>query len=89
MGVIVIRKCQSMEMTTITIPLDADLAQVYKTASAEDQEKIQLLLRLLLREVVDFSAQMPLNALMDAISDRVQARGLTPEILESLLGDHE
>jgi hypothetical protein len=35
------------------------------------------------------SDQLDLKTLMDRISDRAQARGLTPDILESLLGDDE
>jgi hypothetical protein len=88
MRVMVIRKSRPMEMTTITIPLESDLAQAYKTASAEEQEKIQILLRLFLREVAELSNQV-LTTLMDTISDQAETRGLTPEILESLLDDHE
>ncbi len=75
-----------MEMTTIRIPVDPALAQVYNTASTEDQRKMQALVALWLREF-DATGQVPLNVLMDAISDNAQARGLTPELLESLLDD--
>jgi hypothetical protein len=77
-----------MKMSTITIPLDYDLAQVYNTAPAEDQEKIQVLLSLWLREMMT-PGSFSLSALMDSISDRAQARGLTPKILESLLDNDE
>lgn len=70
----------------ITIPMDADLAEVYKTASSEDQQKIQLLLGVWLREIATADSRS-LSSLMDSISDRAQARGLTPDILDQLLND--
>lgn len=72
-----------MTIATITIPLDPDTARIYTGASTEDQRKLRLLLSLWLRE---FSmSPTPLKVIMDEISDKAQARGLTPEILESLL----
>ncbi len=72
-----------MTMATINIPLDADTARIYSSASPEDQKKLRLLLSLWLREyVVD---PTPLSQVMDEVSDRAQARGLSPEILDSLL----
>jgi hypothetical protein len=72
-----------MTTATITIPLDADTARIYAEASAEDQRKLRLLLSLWLRE---FSVSpVPLKTLMDEISDKAKARGLTPDILEVLL----
>lgn len=72
-----------MTVSTITIPLDADTARLYKAASVEDQKKLRLLLGLWIRE---FSVSpTPLQAVMDEISEKAQARGLTPELLESLL----
>ncbi|MBM4048263.1 MAG: hypothetical protein FJ279_24430 [Planctomycetes bacterium] len=72
-----------MSTATITIPLDADTARIYCSASLEDQKKLQLLLSLWLREFA--VSPKPLKAVMDEISQKAQARGLTPEILESLL----
>ncbi len=72
-----------MTIATITIPLDADTARIYSGASAEDQRKLRLLLSLWLREFV--ISPTPLKVIMDEISEKAQARGLTPEILESLL----
>jgi hypothetical protein len=75
-----------MSETIITIPIDAETARVYHTASPEDRKKIQLLLRLRLREL----AELPTSSLveiMDDIGAKAQARGLTPEILEDLLCD--
>ncbi len=72
--------------TTITIPVDADTARAYQVASAEDQRKIQLLLRLRLRELTSLP-NVSLRELMDEIGAQAEARGLTPDILETLLQD--
>ena len=69
--------------TVITIPLDADAARLYSQAPADLQRKFQLLLNLWLRDLI--VSPRPLQVIMDEISQKVQERGLTPEILESLL----
>ncbi len=68
---------------TIAIPLDTDTAQIFEKTSAENKKKVRLLLGLCLREFV--TSQRPLTAIMDEISEKAAASGLTPEILESLL----
>jgi hypothetical protein len=73
-----------MTTSPITLELDAKAVEAYTTASAENQKKIQLLLSLWLRELAVGPA-ITLSKLMDDISDKAQARGLTPETLESLL----
>jgi len=70
-------------IATITLQVDADLAQVYRSAPATDQSKLELLLNLWLREL--FTRSTPLTALMDELSDKAQARGLTAEKLEEML----
>jgi hypothetical protein len=72
-------------MTTkrITLQVDADLAQAYQSAPANDQSKLQLLLNLWLREL--FVRSTSLAALMDELSDKAQERGLTAEKLEEML----
>lgn len=70
----------------ISIPVDATTAQAYNRASTEDQKKIQILLRLRMRELLNTS-NSSLSQLMDEIGARAEARGLTPEILEMLLRD--
>jgi len=72
-----------MAATTISIPLDPETAKIYAGASTEDQKKLRLLLSLWLREFA--VSPRPLKALMDEISGKATERGLTPEILESLL----
>ena len=70
-----------MSVATISIQLDEDVAQIYTNASEEKQEKLRLLFSLWLREFEELS----LPSLMDKISDNAQQRGLTAEILNSLL----
>lgn len=69
--------------TTITIPVTADTARLYSQAPAELRKKFQLLLNLWLRDLI--VSPRPLQVIMDEISQKAQERGLTPEILESLL----
>jgi hypothetical protein len=73
-------------MTTVpvTLQLDAEAVKAYAAVPAEEQKKIQLLLSLWLRELAVAPA-ISLSKLMDDISEKAQARGLTPELLESLL----
>lgn len=71
-----------MAITNITIPLDSYTARLYAEASDEDKKKLHLLLSLWLREFA--ISPRPLKAIMDEISEKAQARGLTPEILESI-----
>lgn len=75
-----------MTTETITIPVDAETARAYKAASAEDRRKMDLLLRLRLRDLTT-STGRPLKTIMDEIGREAEARGLTPAILESLLHD--
>ena len=75
-------------MTTVPITLDLspELAQIFKEMSPDEQRKLGSLLALWLQEFKSDDGQR-LSELMDAISERAQQRGLTPEILESLLAD--
>ena len=74
-----------MTIANITIPLNQQTAKIYTGASAENKKKLRLLLGLWLREFA--VAPRALCVIMNQISDRAQARGLTPEILESLLNE--
>jgi hypothetical protein len=72
-----------MTVKTITLEVDTDLAQAYQSAPVEDQTKLHLLLNLWLREL--FVRSTPLTTLMDDLSDKAEARGLTAEKLEDML----
>jgi hypothetical protein len=73
-----------MSMETITIKVDAEVAEAYRAASPEEQRKMQALLGLWLKEVAIADAVL-LKQLMSEISEKVRARGLTPEEVESIL----
>ena len=75
-----------MADATINIPVDADTAEAYRSASVDEQKKLQLLLRLRLRELTSMPTRS-LRDLMNEIGANAEARGLTPEILEQLLRD--
>ncbi len=75
-----------MATTTISIEVDPEAARAFTEAPAEERRKLQLLLGLRLRELTSAPAR-PLKVIMDEIGARAEARGLTPEILESLLHD--
>jgi hypothetical protein len=71
---------------TISLEVDRDTAQAFSAASADDRRKLQLLLSLRLRELTARSAR-PLKEVLDEIGRTAESRGLTPEIVESLLRD--
>lgn len=71
--------------TEITIPVDAETARLYRQIPADQQRKFQVLLNLWLRDLI--LSPRPLQVIMDEISQKAQERGITPEILESLLND--
>jgi hypothetical protein len=75
-----------MATETIALEVDPDTARAFSEASSEDRRKLQLLLRLRLRELTSRPIR-PLKDVMDEIGREATARGLTPEILESLLRD--
>lgn len=70
-------------VTTITIPLDADTARLYSQTPVDLRKKFQLLVNLWLRDLI--VSPRSLQVVMDEISQKAQERGLTPEMLESLL----
>jgi hypothetical protein len=74
--------------TVIPIPVDAETARVYREASAEDQKKIQLLLRLRLRELAELPSGS-LAEIMDEIGTKAEARGLTPPFEEYRSSHHK
>ena len=70
-------------MVNVNIPLDNETAKIYQKAPLADKKKMQLLMGLWLREFERPS--ITLDQLMDGISRKAKERGLTPEILESIL----
>jgi hypothetical protein len=73
-----------MSNATISIEIDEDTARAFAKASGEQQRKLQLLLSLRLRELT-LNPSRTLEIIMDQMGHEAETRGLTPEILESLL----
>jgi hypothetical protein len=74
----------SMRNPTISIPLDPQTAQAYGAARQEEKLKIQALVSLWLRELT--ARELPsLQQMLDEVGRKAQERGLTSEILDSLL----
>ncbi len=73
-----------MSTEAITLEVDSEAAQVFRSASTEDQEKLQVLLGIWLKEYA-IADSASLKETMNGISRESQNRELTPEILESIL----
>ena len=73
-----------MVTETITLQVDSDAANIFRTASAEQREKLQLLMGIWLRQFRKDEPQS-LQQTMNEISARAKSRGLTPELLEEML----
>jgi hypothetical protein len=74
-----------MKAREITIRVDPDAANAYLAATEEERRKLDLLLSLRLQDVMRRGET--LDDVIRGVSERAQARGLTPEILESILHD--
>jgi hypothetical protein len=74
-----------METKTITIRVSHEAASTYETASAAQRRKLDALLSLKLSELG--RDKRPLETIMSELSRKAQERGLTPEILQSILDE--
>ncbi len=73
-----------MSTETITLEVDSEAAKVFRSASAQEQEKLRVLLGIWLKEYARTDTAS-LKETMTEISRNARSRGLTPEILESIL----
>lgn len=71
---------------TITLQVESDVARFYNDAPQKDKQKLQALFGSWLKHYAEADVDS-LKATMDKISHNAQSKGLTPEILESLLAD--
>lgn len=67
----------------ITVCVDSDVAHRYRSASDNDRRKLDLLVNLRLRDATEYGKSLRETIL--EISCKAQRRGLTPEILQSIL----
>jgi hypothetical protein len=73
-----------MSKSTITIPLDPETARAYDSATPEEKRKMQALLSLWLRELAA-GEQTSVQQVLEEVGRKARDRGLTPEMLDSLL----
>ncbi len=69
----------------IRIRVDAETARAFNSISAPERQKLELLLNLKLKESLNNSES--LLQLMNEVSQEAINKGLTPEILQTLLED--
>ena len=69
----------------ITVSVDPDVARLYRSASDNERRKLDLLVNLCLRDATE-SGKSLRDAMLE-VSRSAQRRGLTPEILQSVLAD--
>ena len=67
----------------ITVSVDPDVAQAYRSVSDMDRRKLDLLVNLRLRDAT--RDRQSLRDIMRDISRDAQGRGLTPETLQTIL----
>ena len=72
-----------METRPITVHVNLEAARIFETAPEEQRRKIEALLSLKLTQTI--REKRTLEEVMSDISQKAQERGLTPEILESIL----
>ena len=74
-----------MSTEVISIRVDAEAAKAFRSLSEEDRRRLEAILSIRLSEITQRGES--LEAVMQEISDKAKARGLTPEILNSLLNE--
>lgn len=74
-----------METKKITIEVSPEAAQLYEGASPELRRKLDALVSFKLTAVQQSSR--PLEEVISELSRKARDRGLTPEILDSILND--
>jgi hypothetical protein len=74
-----------MQTKTITIRVNADVARIFEAASEEQRRKFEALISLKLSDATRH--QRPLEEVMSEISRNARSRGLTPEIVDSILNE--
>ena len=69
----------------ITVSVDSNVAERYRSASDEERRKLDLLVNLRLLDATQPGKS--LRDVMREISRNAQRRGMTPEVLQSILAD--
>lgn len=74
-----------METRKITIRVNAEAARAYEEAPSDQQRKLETLLSLKLTEATQ--PRLSLEEILDQVSHQARERGLTEEILQSILDE--
>ena len=74
-----------MQTEEITIRVDSEAARAYRAAPEQERRKLDALLSLHLHDAL--RPEGTLQEIMHEIGRKAQVRGLTPEILESILNE--
>ncbi len=74
-----------METKAITIRVNAEVARIFEAASEEQRHKLEALLSIKLSDAT--RSKRSLEEIMIEVSHNARDRGLTPEILDSLLDE--
>ena len=74
-----------METKVVQIRVSSEAAEAYQTADKAEQRKMNAMLSLKLSEIG--RAKRPLEVIMSEIGRKAQERGITAEILESILNE--
>ena len=69
----------------ITVSVDSDVAELYRSSSSEERRKLDLLVSLRLRDAAD--SRRSLEDIVRETSRSARRRGLNEEILKSLLAE--
>jgi hypothetical protein len=72
-----------MQTEEITIRVDSEAARAYRAAPEQDRRKLDLLLSLRLHDALTPTGS--LKEFMMEVSRKAQERGLTPDILDTIL----
>ncbi len=73
-------------MQKITIEVDNEIAQAYREADTDKQQKISMFINVMLKKAIN---PKPLLEVMEEASKQAIGNGITPEILESILHDKD
>ena len=69
----------------ITVSVDSEVAEIYRSASDDVRRKLEVLVNLRLRDAA--LSQRPLRDVIREVSRNARRRGLTPEVLQSILDE--
>lgn len=73
-------------MTTISIEVDNEVAYKFLQASTDEKRKWQFLVNLRLKEIIS-NPNDSLMKIMNEMSNYAEAKGMTSELLETLLNE--